>query len=140
MMAENEAGRVDAQIANMADEIALPRSNGELTFAAPWEARAFGLAVALSEAGFYTWNDFSQGLARQIAAEGSSASSTTYYARWLATLESLVVGNGIVTPAEIEAMMEQQALLDDHDHDHDHHHGHDYDDHDDDHYHHYNVH
>ena len=135
MMAGEENARVDdrianLEIANMDESIALPRSNGELVFASPWEARAFGLAVALNEAGVYAWRDFSQGLARQIASEegseeGSNASS--YYERWLATLEQLVVANGLVTPAEIEAMMAEQALLDDHDHDH---HDHDHHDHD----------
>jgi hypothetical protein len=28
-----------------------PRSNGELAFAAPWESRAFGLAMALHDGG-----------------------------------------------------------------------------------------
>ena len=32
---------------------ALPRENGELVFQAPWEARAFGLAVALNEKDLY---------------------------------------------------------------------------------------
>jgi nitrile hydratase accessory protein len=121
----------NSEIANMDEAIALPRSNGELVFAAPWEARAFGLAVALNEAGVYPWKSFSQGLARQIAqAEAGDAGETltgapsAYYERWLATLEQLVVANGLVTPEEIEAMMAQQALLDDHDHNHDHGHDH----------------
>lgn len=120
-------GQVDARIANMDESIALPRANGELLFAAPWEARAFGLAVALNEAGVYPWRDFSQQLAQEIATEEAAASPSTYYERWLATLEELVVSHGLVTPAEIEAMMAQQALLDDHDHDH--HHDHHHDDH-----------
>lgn len=121
--------RVDERIANMEDSIALPRSNGELVFAAPWEARAFGLAVALNEAGVYAWRDFSAGLARQIAADEAAGNAATYYERWLATLEQLVVANGLVTPAEIESMMAEQALHDDHNHGHDHHHhdhGHDH--------------
>jgi len=129
MMAEQSA--VDERIANMDEGIALPRSNGELLFEAPWEARAFGLAVALNEAGIYPWGDFSRRLATQIASEEANASPSTYYERWLATLQSIVIANGLVTPAEIEAEMAEQALLDDHDHDHgdghdDHHHHHDH--------------
>ena len=30
-----------------------PRSNGELVFAAPWESRAFGLAMALHDGGLF---------------------------------------------------------------------------------------
>jgi len=36
----------DPRIADMDEQVALPRKNGELVFAAPWEARAFGIAVA----------------------------------------------------------------------------------------------
>lgn len=118
-MAGEESTQVDKRIALMDESIALPRSNGELVFESPWEARAFGLAVALNEAGVYAWSDFSQGLARQIASEEGSGGASSYYERWLATLERLVVANGLITPAEIEAMMAEQALLDDHDHDHD---------------------
>jgi nitrile hydratase accessory protein len=127
MMAEDQSKSVDDRIANMEGEVALPRSNGELVFAAPWEARAFGLAVALNEAGVYPWRDFSQGLAREIAAQEANAGPSTYYERWLATLQELVITHGLVTPAEIEAMMAAQALLDDHDHGHDHDHDHTHD-------------
>ena len=43
----------DATIARMAGDVALPRKNGELVFAEPWEGRAFGIAVALKESGTY---------------------------------------------------------------------------------------
>ena len=36
-------------ISLMDGEASLPRSNGELIFDAPWEGRAFGLAVALND-------------------------------------------------------------------------------------------
>jgi len=87
-MVEDQSKAVDDHIANMEGEIALPRSNGELLFAAPWEARAFGLAVALNEAGLYPWGDFSRGLAHEIAGEEANGSPSTYYERWLATLEN----------------------------------------------------
>ena len=37
-------------------------------FQAPWEARAFGLAVALNEKESYEWREFSAELAAKIAA------------------------------------------------------------------------
>ena len=37
---------------------AAPRSNGELVFSAPWEGRAFGLAVSLADDGAFTMSDF----------------------------------------------------------------------------------
>jgi hypothetical protein len=45
-----------------------PRDNGELVFAAPWESRAFGLALALNEAGLIEWEDFRRALIREIGA------------------------------------------------------------------------
>ena len=38
---------VDPRIANLDRSAALPRKNGELVFQAPWEGRAFGMAVVL---------------------------------------------------------------------------------------------
>lgn len=86
----------------MEGEAALPRLNGELVFQAPWEGRAFGAAVALNDAGTYEWREFAEELAAQIAAQGAEASPETYYERWLAALERLLVGRGIVTTDEIE--------------------------------------
>jgi nitrile hydratase accessory protein len=136
------AATTDERIANMDERIALPRKNGELVFESPWEARAFGLAVALNEQGVYPWSDFSQGLAREIATAESATEASSYYEHWLATLEALVIANGLVTPQELEAMIEEQALLDDHDHEHGHHHhdDHDPDDHDHHTHHHHNGH
>ncbi len=111
---------IDQRISNMDEEIALPRKNGELIFEAPWEARAFGLAVALNEQGMYPWRDFSQELAKEIATAESANEASTYYERWLATLESLVFSSGLVTKAELEAMVLEQARHDAHEHDHDH--------------------
>ncbi len=124
----------DPRIANMDEQIELPRKNGELVFEAPWEARAFGLAVALNESGAYAWSDFSQGLAQEIAAVESTQGPSPYYERWLATLETLVIAKGLVTREEFEVRVKEQALHDDHDH------GHEHDDHDHEHHHHHDHH
>ena len=113
---------IDQHISNMDEQVALPRNNGELVFEAPWEARAFGQAVALNEKDAYAWNDFSQGLAQEIAAAEAVDDPSTYYERWLATLEELVIAKGLITRAELEAMALEQALHDDHDHNDNHHH------------------
>src|SRR5262249_36675002 len=52
----------DALVADADGAVAPPRSNGELVFEAPWESRAFGVAVALSEARGLEWERFRQGL------------------------------------------------------------------------------
>ena len=122
------AGKVDQHIAEMDEQIALPRKNGELVFEAPWEARAFGLAVALSEGGLYSWHDFSQGLATEIATAEREGVTSTYYQRWLAALEKLVIAKGLMTAEEFHVWTAKQALEDEHEHD-DHHHHHDHDHH-----------
>ena len=91
-----------------------PRKNGELVFDAPWESRAFGMAVALHGAGAYEWKEFSDALAGELAAKADHASpgsvfpippdaEAAYYERWLASLESLLVAKGILSREELEA-------------------------------------
>ncbi len=87
----------------MAGKLALPRSNGELVFAAPWEGRAFGIAVALNEDGAYEWGEFQRRLAEEIAAEPSDEEGSEYYERWLASLERLLLENSLVTREELDA-------------------------------------
>ena len=102
------------QITDMQGEMALPRENGELVFATPWEARAFGLAVALQESGTYEWREFSSALAAEIAKAEQAGNSSTYYERWLLSLEKLLTANGLATPSEISDRMASHAAHDDH--------------------------
>ncbi len=99
----------DKQIANMEEGIALPRKNGELVFEAPWEGRAFGMAVALNENGEYDWSEFQSMLAAEIADAGQSYDSSTYYERWLASLENLLLDKGILEAKELEARTTEYA-------------------------------
>ncbi|HKF17636.1 MAG TPA: nitrile hydratase accessory protein [Candidatus Dormibacteraeota bacterium] len=75
----------------------LPRKNGELVFEAPWEGRAFGMAVVMHDRGAYRWGDFRDRLVKQI-----SDASGPYYESWLSALESLLVGRGMIAPDELE--------------------------------------
>src|SRR5215470_14295547 len=108
----------DPRIANMDEQIALPRKNGELVFAAPWEARAFGIAVVLNEAGVYPWRDFSQGLAAETAAADQHGVPVSYYERWLETLTKLAIARDLVTSEELEARTAEYAAGVDDEHDH----------------------
>jgi nitrile hydratase accessory protein len=92
----------DNQIANMEEGIALPRKNGELVFDAPWEGRAFGMAVALNENGEYEWREFQTMLAAEIADAEQSNDPSTYYERWLASLEKLLLDKGMLEAKELE--------------------------------------
>ena len=92
----------DGRISEMQGELSLPRSNGELVFAAPWEGRAFGIAVALNEGGAYEWSDFQRRLAEEIAAAPPDDEGSVYYERWLASLERLLLEQGMITREELE--------------------------------------
>lgn len=102
-------GRAEREIAGMDGEAALPRRNGDLVFEEPWEGRAFGIAVALQEQGLYQWREFRDRLAEEIAAAEQAGEASTYYERWLASLERLLVEKGVVTPAELDFRTEAYA-------------------------------
>jgi nitrile hydratase accessory protein len=112
---------------------ALPRSNGELVFEEPWESRAFGVAVALSERNAFEWERFRQELIAEIAAwerehGGRDLAEWSYYRRWLASLEHLLLADGLLGADEIAARMAELEEQDEHEHDHNHDH-HDHHDH-----------
>lgn len=104
------------EINGMEEPMALPRKNGELQFEEPWEARAFGLAVALNSNGVYPWKDFSAGLAAEIGQVESAGDEAHYYENWLKTLEKLVIGQGLISADELEARAVEQARHDNHEH------------------------
>lgn len=63
-----------------------PRSNGELVFEEPWQARAFALCVTLLERDGLGWDAFRPHLVHAIAADPGAA----YYASFVAALEAFV--------------------------------------------------
>jgi nitrile hydratase accessory protein len=99
----------------------VPRQNGEFVFEAPWEGRAFGIAVALSDRRVYDWDEFRSLLIDEIAAADASGDESTYYERWLAALERLLVARGLVNASELDERTADYASgnRDDDDHDHD---------------------
>jgi nitrile hydratase accessory protein len=80
----------------------VPRKNGELVFDAPWQARVFGMAVALSEDARYDWEEFRQELIRAVAEAEASGGPFEYYEAWLQAFERLLAGKGLVAPAELD--------------------------------------
>lgn len=111
----------DRRIGNMEGVAALPRSNGELVFEAPWEGRAFGLAVSLYDSGRYPWTEFAGRLVKEISGD-ADASTSRYYEHWLAAFERLMLDQGLMTKSELDARTDeyQSGQRDDPDHDHDH--------------------
>ena len=78
----------------------VPRDEDGPVFREPWEARAFAMALALHEAGSFTWKEWTEALGAQIRraqAAGDPDTGETYYRHWLATLETLVAAKGVAT-------------------------------------------
>ena len=106
----------DGAISSMTGSEALPRRNGELVFEEPWEGRAFGLAVAMSEGGIYEWAEFRDRFVEETDADENSEVTVAYYRRWVRALERLVVDRGLIAPTELESRAAAFATgeLDDH--------------------------
>jgi len=83
---------------------AIPRDKEGPVFREPWEAQAFAMAVKLHERGHFTWKEWSERLAREIAAardRGEVDDGTRYYLHWLAALEKLVAEKKLVPADEL---------------------------------------
>ena len=62
-------------------------------FSHPWQAQAFAMTLALHERGLFSWREWADALAGQIAtaqAGGDPDTGENYYCHWLAALEGLV--------------------------------------------------
>jgi len=73
-------------------------------FAEPWQAHAFALTLRLHERGLFTWGEWAEALAAQIAsaqAAGDADLGDTYYRHWMGALEALVVGKGASSNDEL---------------------------------------
>jgi nitrile hydratase accessory protein len=84
-------------------------TEGKPVFAAPWEAQAFALTIALHERGVFSWPEWAQALAgaiRDAQAAGDPDDGSTYYQHWLGALERLVAEKGM---ARREALLERQG-------------------------------
>jgi nitrile hydratase accessory protein len=105
----------DRRITDMGESAALPRKNGELVFEAPWEGRAFGIAVALNNDRLYEWSEFRDALAAKIAVAQQGAKPSSYYEQWLGSLEKLVVSKGFITGEELDTRTAEYASGERHD-------------------------
>jgi nitrile hydratase accessory protein len=70
-------------------------------FSAPWEARAFAIALQLSQSGHFTWDEFRDHLIAEVrasdrirASDGTSDHGA-YYDHFLHALERLLEEKGI---------------------------------------------
>jgi nitrile hydratase accessory protein len=76
----------------------------ERVFAEPWQARAFALAMKLSEQGYFTPAEWTAALAGELkdaASRGELDDGSRYYHHWLAALEALVIKKGLASTAAL---------------------------------------
>ena len=81
-----------------------PHADQAPVFAEPWQAQAFAMVLTLHQRGVFTWPEWAQALATQIAAAQASGDADlgdTYYQHWLAALEAIVAAKGAATTDEL---------------------------------------
>jgi hypothetical protein len=77
-----------------------PRLDGKLFFSNRWERDVFGLALSLSKAGCFEWEDFRQSL---IAC--GTQPRWDYYERFLEALLDVVEASGVLSTNELAEVM-----------------------------------
>ena len=90
----------------------LPRDEQGPVFAEPWQAQAFALAVRLSAQGHFTWKEWAEALAAELAAAAErdeADDGTEYYFHWVAALEKLVASKGLAGQPELYERKEAWA-------------------------------
>lgn len=106
-----------------------PRSNGELTFAEPWQGRVFGLTMALVDRGAISYDRFREQLIARISSWEQThpgGGDFSYYRCWLEALEQELARQRLVDDAELAARAAAFAVRPpghDHGHEHGHEHG-----------------
>ena len=96
------ARSVEREIADARGPEAPPRRNGELVFNAPWEGRAFGMALAVRGRSPFPWDEMRELLEGRIAAAGPADDGSHYYEHWVAALEELLERRSLLSRAEVD--------------------------------------
>ena len=78
-----------------------PRVNGELVFAAPWQARTFGVTLTLVDAGVLAWGPFRAALVTAVAAAERSE-GFEYWSCWALALEHVLAECGLLGQDDVE--------------------------------------
>jgi len=89
---------------------ALPRDEEGPVFKAPWEAQAFAMTLSLHTRGVFTWREWADALAAELAAaaaRGEPDDGSHYYEHWLAALEKLAAGKKLVAEQELERRVDE---------------------------------
>ena len=79
----------------------------EAPFDAPWHGQAFALAVALNEAGHFSWPEWTATFSEALKEAGSNGpldGSDDYYTAWVAALEAILCQKGFADLDLLAAM------------------------------------
>jgi nitrile hydratase accessory protein len=87
-------------------ELALPSNKATPVFAAPWEASAFAMVLALHRAGHFEWREWVELFSQEIGLATPDPTGALYYERWTGALEKLVGRLGLLTQDAIDARSE----------------------------------
>lgn len=88
----------------------LPHDDGGPVFKAPWEAQAFAMTLTLHTRGVFTWREWADALAAELAAaaaRGEPDDGTRYYEHWLAALEKLVAAKKLISGEELARRVDE---------------------------------
>jgi nitrile hydratase accessory protein len=89
---------------------ALLRDEEGPVFKAPWEAQAFAMTLTLHTRGVFSWREWADALAAELAAaaaRGEPDDGSHYYEHWLAALEKLAAGKKLVAEQELERRVDE---------------------------------
>ena len=88
----------------------LPRDERGPMFSEAWQAEAFATAMALLDAGLFSWGEWSDALGAAITAAqraGDPDLGDTYYEHWLVALEGLCRSHGAVSATQVDERQDQ---------------------------------
>jgi nitrile hydratase accessory protein len=89
-------------------------SGADHGFVEPWQARAFALALVLSERGMFSLRDFQGALIEKISLfekEACVAGSDDYYTLWIEALEDLLARKNVL-PENRLSLLERDVVED----------------------------
>lgn len=73
-------------------------------FEAPWQAQAFALAVAASDAGVFTWSEWAEEFGKRRDVRKAKSDGSDYFDHWIETLETLLTRKAGIAPEAVSAL------------------------------------
>jgi nitrile hydratase accessory protein len=91
-------------VAQLVKELQL---NADVAFAEPWEAKAFAIVTTLAGAGHFTWSEWVECFAKEVAiataTEAEGDVPKTYYEQWLDAAEQIIISKGVASKEQLVA-------------------------------------